>query len=389
VKPPGALDGSGFTITGTMTSLVGASGEDFASVLRSLGYRMERRPKPPEAVPELKTEVTLDAGAEGGVGESAAASTPDAVEIQPENVETEPQAGNEATTQSAQNKDGAATAVLEFAEAVQPADALAGSEASSREEQDPYRVQSIEQEIAAEPPSAADEFVEPYREESEQAGSDVATEVVQGATAEPIADGTAEQPPEFTPEQPEQTAEQAADVAAEPVEAAPAEPELIEVWRPGRFDRPARSHGPRRRERHDGRRPHRGARPADASAPQSDTPSAGTANAETASAKPDDAQSDRRPHRQRFQRPQRSEHPHRAPGGERQERSDRGERGDRDGRPPRPQRFDRSARSEGGSKPFNKASAPPRRDREPDPNSPFAKLAALKEQLEADAKERR
>jgi ATP-dependent RNA helicase SUPV3L1/SUV3 len=30
-----------------------------------------------------------------------------------------------------------------------------------------------------------------------------------------------------------------------------------------------------------------------------------------------------------------------------------------------------------------------RRDKAPDPNSPFAKLAALKEQLEADAKERR
>jgi len=30
-----------------------------------------------------------------------------------------------------------------------------------------------------------------------------------------------------------------------------------------------------------------------------------------------------------------------------------------------------------------------RRDKAPDPNSPFAKLAALKEQLEANAKERR
>jgi ATP-dependent RNA helicase SUPV3L1/SUV3 len=29
------------------------------------------------------------------------------------------------------------------------------------------------------------------------------------------------------------------------------------------------------------------------------------------------------------------------------------------------------------------------REKHPDPNSPFAKLAALKEQLEADAKERR
>ena len=31
-----------------MTSLTGASGEDFASILRSLGYRMDRRPKPAE-----------------------------------------------------------------------------------------------------------------------------------------------------------------------------------------------------------------------------------------------------------------------------------------------------------------------------------------------------
>ncbi|MGB9366180.1 MAG: helicase-related protein, partial [Xanthobacteraceae bacterium] len=48
-KPPGAFQGGGFTVTGNMTSLTGTSGEDFASVLRSLGYRMEKRPKPAEA----------------------------------------------------------------------------------------------------------------------------------------------------------------------------------------------------------------------------------------------------------------------------------------------------------------------------------------------------
>ena len=47
-KPAGAVDGGGFIVTGAMTSLTGASGEDFASILRSLGYRMEQRPKPPE-----------------------------------------------------------------------------------------------------------------------------------------------------------------------------------------------------------------------------------------------------------------------------------------------------------------------------------------------------
>ena len=52
VKPAGVFPGGGFTVVNTMTSLTGASGEDFASILRSLGYRMERRPKPPEPLPE-------------------------------------------------------------------------------------------------------------------------------------------------------------------------------------------------------------------------------------------------------------------------------------------------------------------------------------------------
>src|ERR1700741_4538438 len=46
-KPPGAFDGRSFVVTQAMTSLTGSAGEDFASVLRALGYRMERRPPPP------------------------------------------------------------------------------------------------------------------------------------------------------------------------------------------------------------------------------------------------------------------------------------------------------------------------------------------------------
>ena len=47
VKPAAAVDGFGFTVSVAMTSLVGCSGENFAAILRSLGYRMEKRPKPP------------------------------------------------------------------------------------------------------------------------------------------------------------------------------------------------------------------------------------------------------------------------------------------------------------------------------------------------------
>ena len=47
-KPAAAFDGSGaFTVVVGMTSLVGCAGEEFAAILRALGYRMERRPKPP------------------------------------------------------------------------------------------------------------------------------------------------------------------------------------------------------------------------------------------------------------------------------------------------------------------------------------------------------
>src|SRR6201985_3452562 len=50
-KPAGAFDGRGFVVTQAMTSLTGSAGEDFASILRALGYRMEKRPPlPPKAV---------------------------------------------------------------------------------------------------------------------------------------------------------------------------------------------------------------------------------------------------------------------------------------------------------------------------------------------------
>src|SRR5262249_56316960 len=50
-KPAAAFDGRGFTVTIAMTSLTGCSGEEFASILRSLGYRMDKRPKPPAPAP--------------------------------------------------------------------------------------------------------------------------------------------------------------------------------------------------------------------------------------------------------------------------------------------------------------------------------------------------
>ncbi|MCT4493345.1 helicase-related protein, partial [Bosea minatitlanensis] len=51
VPPAGAADQDGFVATGAMTSLVGCAGEDFASILRSLGYVSVKRPGPAITVP--------------------------------------------------------------------------------------------------------------------------------------------------------------------------------------------------------------------------------------------------------------------------------------------------------------------------------------------------
>ena len=50
-KPAGAFDGRGFVVTQAMTSLTGSAGEDFASILRALGYRMDKRPPLPPPLP--------------------------------------------------------------------------------------------------------------------------------------------------------------------------------------------------------------------------------------------------------------------------------------------------------------------------------------------------
>src|SRR6202012_6074921 len=64
-KPAGAFDGRGFVVTQAMTSLTGSAGEDFASVLRALGYRMDRRPPLPPKPVVVETPAAEAVAAEG------------------------------------------------------------------------------------------------------------------------------------------------------------------------------------------------------------------------------------------------------------------------------------------------------------------------------------
>ncbi len=273
-RPQGAFPGGGFTVFNGMTSLIGASGEDFASILRSLGYRMERRPKPKEPVHALPTETP-----------SAAPPSPQAAEAITGEVPSSEQV-------SASGEDAVAAA-------------------------DAARVEEVLQ------PTTDLVMVVP------QANVEPTASSFTGIAAEVVGQAAPEQP------------------GAEPV--------LVEVWRPGRGEGRRRERGPRRGA---GKNAHRYAhkreaeRPADASLAVAQG-AAGSAATEASSAATE-------PHA----RPQRPPRHRRRHAGE--HRSDRPQR-ERE-RPP-VKRFER-------------------REKAPDPNSPFAKLAALKAQLEADAKER-
>ena len=83
--PAGAAEGNGFRVTVEMTSLLGCSGEDFASILSSLGYRVRRTPKLAAPAP------AAEASAEAPALEEVLAENPasiDAVDAAP--VEAEP-----------------------------------------------------------------------------------------------------------------------------------------------------------------------------------------------------------------------------------------------------------------------------------------------------------
>ncbi|WP_114943401.1 helicase-related protein [Microvirga calopogonii] len=77
--PAGAADGESFVPTVSMTSLVGCAGEDFATILKSLGYVMERRPGPAITVPLVEAPKAVEpqavaapsAAAEGDVAAQA------------------------------------------------------------------------------------------------------------------------------------------------------------------------------------------------------------------------------------------------------------------------------------------------------------------------------
>lgn len=365
-KPVGAYDGRGFTVTQAMTSLTGSAGEDFATILRALGYRMEKKPALPPTPPKPLAATTpieaapVDAAADATSNAPAEAPVTDAAQADAAIVEATSEAeptSNAGATESAAAEPATAEVVAQT-DAPDVAEAAAGEQSASSS--------------ASLLPDVSPVAGEPAPEATAQATTEETT-AVEGATSEPV------------------TAEAAiADAEAPAGEAAaPAEPEMVDVWRPGgRSDE-------RRPPRHDRNRNHHRR---DNHAPQGAAPAATAEGATTEGDRgnrPDrnggrrDRDGDRG--NKDFRRP-RSD----APAAGAPNREARGDRNDKGGgRPPRDQRFGggkgkfgdkgreggRDRDRGGATRPFASSASPRDRNAAIDPNSPFAKLAALKEQL--------
>ena len=336
-KPPGAVVGGGFTVVNTMTSLTGASGEDFASILRSLGYRLERRPRPiepPEPVSAPSAVAAKDAFSTGETG-SAAEST--------EEIAADADVADSVAEPSLPQFDGE-----HASDGAQPApEIMAGAPTVDEPAVDAADASSVgaDAEASAAPVATAD-----------AAAPDEIAVAAETAVPEELAvaaDAAAPAPESASP-------------PSDPPLAAAAEPDMIEVWRPGRAEGRSR---PPRRQRDQGRHFHRHGRPESAApSPAPEGAPAAPVAAETPPASGGEAivrgEADRSERHSRHRRRERGE-----------QRFDRPRReGDRPANTGRQERQDRR---------------PDRREKAPDPNSPFAQLAGLKAQLEAEAKERR
>ena len=303
--PDGTADGDGFVATVGMTSLVGCSGEDFASILKSLGYANESRPGPAITVPLLAAAPT----------EPAKQSV-----VAPETAEAQ-QETSEASAEPA-TEDAPAEGTVAKAEA-EPL--IAQAEAPVEPEPETAPVEA-EAQPATEPQPATEDAVP-----AEEPVADIAAEGEAASTA-------------------------SAEEAPADEQAAPAEVAQIEVWRLQRHQRPANAR-PNNRPR-GGRRD--GAQPG---APDQPRRAEGQGR--------DDRRDDRRRERPEGGRPDRrrdENRPERRP-------EHRGEG-----------RHDPRQERHGGPRPDQR---PPRRERAPDPDSPFAKLAALKAQLESGGGDKR
>ncbi len=324
-RPDGAYDGQSFMVTPPMMSILGATADDMEEILKGLGYRAEPRP-----AQEVKARVeAIDAAAR----EAAEARTAE-------------QAARKAAQEAAEAMTEAAQDVAPAGPETTDPDAEAASQPAENE-----AVEAASEELAAESTGADASSPAEAQEQPVEAGE---REPV--PEPDPVAPAQAEAATETESAAPESAEAPVVEavVADAPSAEAPAaeaeEPKPVLLWRQARFDRH------RGGARHDQRQ--RG----------------GGRHGQPAEAKGE------RPQRENGNADGRPRFKGKSGGGKPADGRPQG-----DGKPRREGRPDwKGGRPDGKGGPQGKPAFRERREERPvrvDPDSPFAKLAALRDQL--------
>jgi ATP-dependent RNA helicase SUPV3L1/SUV3 len=385
IRPEGAFDGAAFIVTPAMMSILGATGEDMEEILKALGYRAE-----PKAAAEVQAKLdALDTAereaiarrvaeaAQAKAARDAAAEAAKAAALASQ-APVEASAGDAAPASSTEDDAVVAPAQpQEEAATVVATDETVSTEPASDGDADTSAAAAVE--AQAEPGEAVGETVEPAQAEpvAETPTAEPAVEIDPAGIASHTGETEATSEPAVAgaPELATGSGSEAvlAETLAEPEEA----PKPILLWRPARSEgrrdqgkRHGRGAPQGRGQRRDGgatetgagRGPSRGqdVRGPDTRGPDNRSPeNRGGENR---------GGDNNKGGRERFDRRFKGK-----PGEQRKGGEGEGRRDDR--RPERDRRDDRGKQGFGGGKP---------REERPvrvDPDSPFAKLAALRDQL--------
>ncbi|RWN88704.1 MAG: helicase [Mesorhizobium sp.] len=360
-RPDGAYDGQSFMVTPPMMSILGATADDMEEILKGLGYRAE--PKPAVEV-KARLEAQDNAAREAAVAKLATEEAARAEQAKA----AEAAATDAAAEAAVEGSEPASDAVAVSETTVEiPAeitsDAAAEPAAPAVEEQADAPVETVQDEApvaeAAAEPAPAEPQAEAEAAETEAAAAEEAATADLAANAAPATDAAPDEPVAVTVGEPAPEAEA---------------PKPILLWRQGRFEQRPRNRDDNRRNNRprNGQARGRSDAPADAAgAPAAAAPG----ERPTHEGRRDGAG------KPRFDRSKFKPKPQ-AEGEQRHDGRPQGERPDRrEGRPDwKGGRPDGKGGPQGGKPAFQ----PKPREERPvrfDPDSPFAKLAALRDQL--------
>ncbi|SIT54381.1 Helicase domain protein [Mesorhizobium prunaredense] len=350
-RPDGAYDGQSFMVTPPMMSILGATADDMEEILKGLGYRAEPKPA-------VEVKARLEAQ-DNSAREAAAAKQ--AAEAQAE----------QAKAAEAAIADAAAEAPADSSEPDAVAEATAEALAEPATEAEPVAEAQLQT-----PPEVTVEGLPAAEAAAREAAPETAE--VEVAPAEPASEASTATA--AVSAEPAAAAEAATGEAAPDPEKEAEEPKPILLWRQGRFDqRPRhRHHDNRPRDRDNRPRSGQVTRDGRSNEPAEAGQQAGAPGGRPAREGRRDGDGAGKP---RFDRSKFKPKPQ-GEAGERRDGKPQGERPDR--REGRPDRKGGRPDGKGGAPGGKPAFQPKPREERPvrfDPDSPFAKLAALRDQL--------